>query len=161
MYLGCITLGSCSFVLELQWVSFSLSWWIRAWFLSLFTRPTPCWDPAASTGALFRTWWSNILSLCKGFINQNLYWPFHSLLIGTLERAAWVLACELATVISSKTKREFLQDKEQLTHWTIYSATTFLESCRKVVREKWFEKSGSRNLVREKWLTRKKGGFIL
>ena len=33
--------------------------------------------------------------------------------------------------------------------------------CRKVVREKWFEKSGSRNLVQEKWLTRKKGGFIL
>jgi len=31
---------------------------------------------------------------------------------------------------------------------------------RKVVREKWFEKSGSGNLVREKWLTRKKGGFI-
>jgi len=26
--------------------------------------------------------------------------------------------------------------------------------------EKWFEKSGSRNLVGEKWLTRKKGGFI-
>ena len=25
-----------------------------------------------------------------------------------------------------------------------------------MVREKWFEKSGSRNLVREKWLTRKK-----
>ena len=44
---------------------------------------------------------------------------------------------------------------------TIYSATTFLESSRKVVQEKWFEKSGSRNLVREKWLTRKKGGFIL
>ena len=44
--------------------------------------------------------------------------------------------------------------------WTIYSATTFLESYRKVVREIWFEKSGSRNLVREKWLTRKKGGFI-
>jgi len=40
--------------------------------------------------------------------------------------------------------------------WTIYSATTFLESCGKVVREKWFEKSGSRNLVQEKWLTRKK-----
>jgi len=29
-----------------------------------------------------------------------------------------------------------------------------------VVREIWFEKSGSRNLVQEKWLTRKKGGFI-
>ena len=27
---------------------------------------------------------------------------------------------------------------------------------RKLVQEKWFEKSGSRNLVREKWLTRKK-----
>ena len=26
--------------------------------------------------------------------------------------------------------------------WTIYSATTFLEECRKKVREKWFEKSG-------------------
>ena len=39
--------------------------------------------------------------------------------------------------------------------WTIYSATTFLENCRKVVREKWFEKSGLRNLVREKWLTEK------
>ena len=44
--------------------------------------------------------------------------------------------------------------------WTIYSATSFLEKCRKVVREIWFEKSGSRNLVREKWLTRKKDGFI-
>ena len=44
--------------------------------------------------------------------------------------------------------------------WTIYSATTFLEKCRKVVREIWLEKSGSRILVREKWLTRKKGGFI-
>ena len=43
----------------------------------------------------------------------------------------------------------------------IYSATTFLEKCRKVVQEKWFEKSGSRNLVREKWLTRKQGGHIL
>jgi hypothetical protein len=43
---------------------------------------------------------------------------------------------------------------------TIYSATSFLEKCIKVVREIWFEKSGSRNLVREKWLTRKKGGFI-
>ena len=43
---------------------------------------------------------------------------------------------------------------------TIYSATSFLEKCRKVVREIWFEKSGSRNLVREKWLTRKKGDFI-
>ena len=41
-------------------------------------------------------------------------------------------------------------------HSTIYSATTFLEKCRKVVREKWFEKSGSKNLVREKWLTIKK-----
>ena len=49
--------------------------------------------------------------------------------------------------------------KKKLVHdfqRTIYSATTFLESCRKVVRVKWFEKSGSRNLVREKWLTRKK-----
>ena len=49
----------------------------------------------------------------------------------------------------------------KIEQWTIYSATTFLESCRKVVREKWFQKSGSRNLVREKWLTRKKGGFII
>ena len=32
----------------------------------------------------------------------------------------------------------------------MYSATTFLEWCRKVVREIWFEKSGLRNLVREK-----------
>ena len=45
-------------------------------------------------------------------------------------------------------------------HWTIYSETSFLEKCRKVVREIWFEKAGSRNLVREKWLTRKKGGFM-
>ena len=67
--------------------------------------------------------------------------------------------------------------------WTIYSATTFLERCRKVVQEIWFKKSGSRNLVqkiwfeksglrkmvvqtwifflvREKCLTRKKVGFI-
>ena len=62
-------------------------------------------------------------------------------------------------------------------HSTIYSATTFLEKCKKGVREKWFEKSGSKKvvdqkkvvlyykstffLVREKGLTRKKGGFIL
>ena len=26
--------------------------------------------------------------------------------------------------------------------WTIYSATSFLEKCRKVVREIWFEKNG-------------------
>ena len=56
---------------------------------------------------------------------------------------------------------------------TIYSATSFLGKCRKVVREIWFEKSSSRKmvdlkkkvilyhkskkiLVREKWLTRKK-----
>ena len=45
-------------------------------------------------------------------------------------------------------------------YWTIYSAITFLERCRKVVREIWFEKSGSKNLVQEKWLTREKGGFI-
>ena len=45
---------------------------------------------------------------------------------------------------------------QTIRHWTIYSAPTFLERCRKVVREKWFEKSGSRNLVQEKWLTRKK-----
>ena len=44
--------------------------------------------------------------------------------------------------------------------WTIYSAITFLEKCRKVIREIWFEKSGSRKIVQEKWLTRKKGGFI-
>ena len=36
-------------------------------------------------------------------------------------------------------------------HWTIYSATSFLEKCIKVVREIWFEKSGSRNLVQEIW----------
>ena len=34
--------------------------------------------------------------------------------------------------------------------WTIYSATTFLEKCRKVVREIWFEKSGSRKVVDQK-----------
>ena len=31
---------------------------------------------------------------------------------------------------------------ESATHWTIYSATTFLEKCRKVVLEKWFCKLG-------------------
>ena len=35
-------------------------------------------------------------------------------------------------------------------YWTIYSATTFLERCRKGVWKIWFEKSGLRNLVREK-----------
>ena len=39
---------------------------------------------------------------------------------------------------------------EQPVQWSIYSATTFLEKYRKVVQEKWFEKSGSRNLVQEK-----------
>ena len=57
---------------------------------------------------------------------------------------------------------------KSLTLWTIYSATTFLEKCRKVVSEIWFEKSGSRKMVlqtwiflllREKWLTRKKRWF--
>ena len=57
------------------------------------------------------------------------------------------------TAVSSKSYCSF--------EWIIYSATTFLERCRKVIWEKWFEKSGSRNLVWEKWLTRKKGGFIL
>ena len=33
---------------------------------------------------------------------------------------------------------------------TIYSATTFLEWCRKVVREIWFKKSGSRKVVDQK-----------
>ena len=36
-------------------------------------------------------------------------------------------------------------------YWTIYSATTFLERCKKVVWEIWFEKSGLRNLVQEIW----------
>ena len=38
----------------------------------------------------------------------------------------------------------------QLVHWTIYSATSFLEKCRKVVREIWFKKSGSRKVVDQK-----------
>ena len=45
------------------------------------------------------------------------------------------------------------------TRWTIYSATSFLEKCRKVVQEIWFEKSGWRKMVGEKWLTRKKSEF--
>ena len=35
----------------------------------------------------------------------------------------------------------------KFSQWTIYSATTFLENCRKVVREIWFKKSGSRKAV--------------
>ena len=76
--------------------------------------------------------------------------------------------------VSAKILPEFWQDAKlifagtmhlidpiyTLNQWIIYSATTFLESRRKVVREIWFEKSGSRNLVGEKRLTRKKGGFI-
>ena len=30
----------------------------------------------------------------------------------------------------------------KISHWTIYSATSFLEKCRKVVLEKWFFKLG-------------------
>ena len=61
----------------------------------------------------------------------------------------------------------------KIAQWTISSATTFLEKCRKVVREIWFEKSCSLKVidqkkkvglyykstffqVREKWLARKK-----
>ena len=36
----------------------------------------------------------------------------------------------------------------------------FRNLVRNLVREIWFEKSGSRNLVREKWLTRKKNTFL-
>ena len=76
----------------------------------------------------------------------------------------FMLQCkETVQVATTCTTLQSLTGKLQgriTTQGTIYSATTFLESCRKVVREKWFEKSGSRNLVREKWLTRKKGGFI-
>ena len=39
---------------------------------------------------------------------------------------------------------------EVSTQWTIYSATIFLEKCRKVVQEKQFEKSGSRKVVDQK-----------
>ena len=39
-------------------------------------------------------------------------------------------------------------------HWTIYSATTFLEKCRKVVLEKWFCKLGFYFLVNHFSLTR-------
>ena len=38
-------LGSCTFILELQWVSCSLSWMVHTRFLSLLPWPTPCWDP--------------------------------------------------------------------------------------------------------------------
>ena len=34
--------------------------------------------------------------------------------------------------------------------WTIYSATTFLEKCKKVVQEIWFDKNGSRKMVDQK-----------
>ena len=59
--------------------------------------------------------------------------------------------------------------KVKIQHGTIYSATSFLGKCRKVVRDIWFEKSGSRNLVQEIWFKKsgqrkvvdqKKGGFI-
>ena len=52
---------------------------------------------------------------------------------------------------------------------SLYSAPSIFAVFRNLVREIWFEKSGSRIvvlktriffLVREKWLTRKKGGFI-
>ena len=35
-------------------------------------------------------------------------------------------------------------------HSTIYSATTFLEKCRKVVQEIWFDKSGLKKVVNQK-----------
>ena len=52
-----------------------------------------------------------------------------------------------------KTKKSFIPLDGQS---TIYSSTTFLEKCRKVVPEKLLEKSGSRKVVDQK-----KGGFIL
>ena len=44
----------------------------------------------------------------------------------------------------------------EIKHRTIYSATTFLEKCRKVPWEIWFNKFDSEEMVWEKWLTRKK-----
>ena len=44
---------------------------------------------------------------------------------------------------------------QEARYWTIYSATTFLENCRKVVLEKWFFKLGFFFLVNHFSRTRK------
>ena len=44
-------------------------------------------------------------------------------------------------ITSNYTKPRDIRPKHY-NHWTIYSATTILEKCRKVVLEKWFCKLG-------------------
>ena len=62
------------------------------------------------------------------------------------EECLFPVGRQLRDCLNGSTRNSILSSAV-CTHWTIYSATTFLESCRKVVREKWFKKSGSKNLV--------------
>ena len=57
----------------------------------------------------------------------------------------------------SKLKKNLINAR----HGTIYSATTFLESCRKVVREIWFEKAAGLNLKFEMSVLSDLGGLRL
>ena len=83
-------------------------------------------------------------------------WPLRYFTLRILDKNPLQILLNLLNISSL-----FVIPSVNLSQWTIYSATSFLESCRKVVQEKSFKKSGSRNLVREKWLTRKRGGFVL
>ena len=76
--------------------------------------------------------------------------------VGIICPPGWGRATTTTRIELAHARLHELACVRDICHWTIYSPTTFLERCRKVVREKWLEKSGSRNLVREKWLARKK-----
>ena len=55
----------------------------------------------------------------------------------------------------------FLFLSDLMVQWTIYSATTFLEKCRKVVLEKWFCKLGIFFSGQPLFSNQKKGRFIV
>ena len=91
------------------------------------------------------------LNFCNGYLSLLYFWTHTYLLAGGFfqlrQYKNGLPHLFFATIAQLNRSHSRLRRKYYNIHWTIYSATTFLESCRKVVREKWFEKSGSRNLV--------------
>ena len=71
------------------------------------------------------------------------FWPQH---VCCLKSRLTEVDYRFLSVISLPRNSKDLNSCPSFLPWTIYSATTFLESCRKGVR-----KSGSRNLVPEIW----------
>ena len=91
-----------------------------------------------------------LISFSRG--QQNLIKVFHKKqFTNKFMQPRYVPIGELASLWIFFIKFRWTWERLTQPQRTIYSATTFLESCRKVVREKWFEKSGLRNLVWEIW----------